>query len=86
MAKSKEPPTELSPRHVKALARALREASTWRGTLVGNPDTGPLEEFDRFIATAKEGMQIVRELGRQHANSRKYAWSNGRRNGWRNAR
>lgn len=78
MSKSKETPTELSPRHVKALARALREAKTWRGTLVGNPDTGPLEEFDRFIATANEGMQIVRELGRQHANSRKYGWGSQR--------
>lgn len=63
---------ELFPRHVRALARAVKEAESWRGSLVGNPDPQPLEDFDVFIAEAKEAMRIVRELGRQHAAVRRH--------------
>lgn len=54
---------ELYPRHVKALARAVKEAKAWRGALT---DEAKIEEFDRFIATAQEALKRVRELARQH--------------------
>lgn len=68
----KDQSDELMPRHVKALGWAVAQAEDWRGSLVGNPDPGPLEEFDRFIAQAKEAMSIVRELGKQHYYNRKH--------------
>ncbi|WP_281686406.1 hypothetical protein [Pseudomonas citronellolis] len=63
---------ELFPRHVRALARAVEEAEAWRGSMVGNPNPGPLEAFDKFIKEAKQAMRIVRELGRQHAAVRRH--------------
>jgi hypothetical protein len=39
-----------------ALRRAVAEAQVWRGSMVGNPDTGPLDEFDRFIFKAKSAL------------------------------
>jgi hypothetical protein len=48
-------------KHVKALTRAVWEAEAWRGQLVGNPDPRPLEEFDRFIATAREALKVVKQ-------------------------
>ena len=62
---------ELMPRHIKALTRALREAASWRGSLVGAAPAEALAEFDAYIATAKEGMKRVRELGRQQAYARR---------------
>ena len=53
--------TELKPKHLKALKRAIDEAECWRGSLVGNPDPADLNEFDRFITTAKAALLIVRQ-------------------------
>lgn len=64
---------ELYPRHVKALAWAVREAEAWRGNLVGNPDPRPLAAFDAQVKQAKEALKIVRELARQDAGKRRRA-------------
>jgi len=50
----------LKPKHLKVLKRAIEEAACWRGSMIGNPDTSGLEEFDRFIATAEEAFEIVK--------------------------
>ncbi|MNQ65307.1 hypothetical protein D3C85_797600 [compost metagenome] len=70
----RDQPDELMPRHVKALRDAVNLAEGWRGSMVGNPDPEPLEAFDRAIRRAKQALKIVRELGRQHAFSRKPLW------------
>lgn len=54
-------------KHIKALRRAVSEAALWRGTMTGNPDTTALDEFDRFIATAKEALA---EVAREHRSKR----------------
>ncbi len=46
----------MKPRHIKALRRAVDEAEVWRGSMTGNPDPEPLEEFDAFIAEAREAL------------------------------
>lgn len=51
--------SELRPKHLKALRRAVREAECWRGAIIGNPDTTELDKFDKFIATAKEAVSIL---------------------------
>lgn len=51
-------------RHIAALAWAVREAEGWRGSLVGNPDPGPLMEFDANIAAAKEALKDLRRDAR----------------------
>ena len=51
--------------HIKALARAVIEAGAWRGTLVGNPDTTDLKEFDKFIAKADEAIKIIKKLKKE---------------------
>lgn len=40
-----------------ALRRAVSEAESWRGSLVGNPE--PLEEFDEFIQVAKDALKAL---------------------------
>ena len=52
----------LRDKHVKALRRAIYDAQVWRGSMVGNPDTSQLEKFDRYIATAKEALKVVRHV------------------------
>lgn len=47
----------LKPKHKYALRRVVEEAESWRGYLVGNPDTFALESFDQLIDTAKEALQ-----------------------------
>ncbi|UXX42089.1 hypothetical protein [Pseudomonas phage phiH2] len=50
----------LTQSELRALARAVSEAEAWRGSMVGNPDPGPLEEFDAFVAKAKQALKKVR--------------------------
>jgi len=50
----------LKPMHIRALQRAIDEATVWRGTLIGNPDTTDLEKFDKFIATAQTALDLVK--------------------------
>lgn len=50
----------LTQSELRALARAVSEAETWRGSMTGNPDPGPLEEFDAFVAKAKQALKKVR--------------------------
>jgi hypothetical protein len=50
---------------LKALSRAVSEAVTWRGSMVGNPDPLPLAEFDAFIKRARKAVRKVRELKRK---------------------
>jgi hypothetical protein len=35
-------------------------AGEWRGAIVGNPDTAPLEAFDREILIAKAALLAIR--------------------------
>jgi hypothetical protein len=44
-------------RELQALRWAVREAESWRGALVGNPDPGPLLAFEASIADAKSGLR-----------------------------
>lgn len=55
----------LKPMHLRALKRAIEDAECWRGELTGNPDTGALKEFDRFIATAKTALDLVKTQQKQ---------------------
>lgn len=48
----------------RLLWRAVSEAEAWRGSMTGNPDPGPLEEFDAFIAKAKQALKKVRRNDR----------------------
>lgn len=57
--------TALKSKHLKALKRAIEEAATWRGSMVGNPNTSDLKEFDRFIATAQEAFKIIKKEKKQ---------------------
>lgn len=50
----------LTQSELRALARAVSEAEAWRGSMVGNLDPGPLEEFDAFVAKAKQALKKVR--------------------------
>ena len=52
-------PKALMQRHRKALRRAVSEAEGWRGSMTGNPDPAPLEEFDAFVREAKEALTIL---------------------------
>jgi hypothetical protein len=45
---------------IKLLKEAIDEAAGWRGTLVGNPDPQPLEEFDSRIAAMRAALEAVR--------------------------
>jgi hypothetical protein len=57
--------TLVSQKHLNALKRAIDEAEGWRGQLIGNPDPGPLEEYDGFIAEARVALKSVRRLNRE---------------------
>lgn len=57
--------TPVSQRHLSALKRAIDEAEGWRGSMIGNPDPEPLEEFDGFIATARKALKSVRRLNNE---------------------
>ncbi len=50
----------LTTSELRALSRAVGEAEAWRGSLTGNPDTSQLEEFDAFVAKAKQALKKVR--------------------------
>lgn len=54
----------LTQSELRALSRAVSEAEAWRGSMTGNPDPGPLEEFDAFIAKAKQALKKVRRNDR----------------------
>lgn len=49
--------SKLKRKHLDALRDAIDEAATWRGALP--PDQHA--EYDKFIATAREGLKIVRK-------------------------
>lgn len=50
--------SELKPKHITALRDAINEAECWRGNLT---DAEARAEFDKFIATAREGLKIIRK-------------------------
>lgn len=50
----------LTKQELRMLRWAVREAAAWRGTLVGNPDPVPLQDFDACIKIAKTA---VKKLG-----------------------
>jgi hypothetical protein len=56
---TKKSKQKLTPVHIKALQMAVHEAEAWRGTLIGNPDPTPLQQFDAYIAIAKQALRIV---------------------------
>lgn len=55
----------VSQKYLSALKRAIEEAEGWRGSMIGNPDPEPLEEFDEFIATARKALKAVRKLNNE---------------------
>lgn len=50
--------SELKPKHITALRDAINEAECWRGNLT---DADQIAEYDKFIATAREGLKIIRK-------------------------
>ena len=50
--------SELKRKHIDALRNAINEAECWRGNLT---DAHQIAEFDKFIATAREGLKIIRK-------------------------
>lgn len=52
----------VSQKHLNALKRAIEEAASWRGSIIGRTD---VEEFDEFIDTAKAALKSVRKLNRE---------------------
>jgi hypothetical protein len=52
-------------KHLKALHWAVREAESWRGSMIGNPDTGPLEAFNAQIKLCKEALKEARLMVKQ---------------------
>lgn len=63
----------LTTKELRALAWAVGEAESWRGSLVGNPDPGPLEAFDACVAKAKLAMKKVRRNNKSTAQKRPMA-------------
>ena len=55
----------MKPKHIKALAQAVRLAAGWRGEVVGHPAPSQLEAFDTFVKTAKEAMKELRQEQRR---------------------
>ena len=49
----------LTIRQEKLLALAIEEAAGWEGTMIGNPDPEPLEQFRETIAEMKEALKVV---------------------------
>lgn len=50
--------SELKQKHLDALRDAINEAECWRGSF---PDAQQRAEWDKFIATAREGLKIIRK-------------------------
>ena len=46
---------------VKLLEEAVDSAASWRGAMVGNPDSEPLAVFDEEIAAMRKALAIVKE-------------------------
>lgn len=57
----------ISYREIYMLARAVEQAEEWRGALVGNPNPGPLQEYDAFIAQCKATLRKLRKAKRINA-------------------
>lgn len=55
----------MRPKHLKALAWAVKEAAAWRGALQGHPDPDALVEFDKSLATAREALALLRQANAQ---------------------
>ena len=49
----------LSITQITYLRWAVDQAELWRGSMVGNPDTEPLEKFDQFISDARQALKAV---------------------------
>jgi len=50
----------LQAKHIKAIAWAIREAKSWRGTLIGAVPQTQINEFDKKIRDAESGLRILR--------------------------
>lgn len=59
--------SELKPKHLDALRDAINEAKCWRGNLT---DADQIAEYDKFIATAREGLKIIRKELKEKKNER----------------
>ena len=46
---------------VKLLEEAIDGAASWRGAMIGNPDPGPLADFDAEIAAMRKALAVVKE-------------------------
>ena len=46
--------------HINHLAWAVDEAEGWRGNMTGNPDEGPLEQFDATIKICRQALTEAR--------------------------
>lgn len=49
----------LSIQQIACLRRAIEQAELWRGSMVGNPDPEPIEEFDQFIVDARKALKVA---------------------------
>lgn len=47
---------------IRALARAVSAFESWRGSLVGDPDPGPLETFDKDLSKMQQALRRVKAL------------------------
>ena len=50
-----------SARHLALFRRAIDEWDVWRGSMVGNPDIGPLEEHDAAVREARAALANLRQ-------------------------
>lgn len=48
-------------RHLALFRRAIDEWDVWRGSMVGNPDTEPLEEHDAAVREARAALANLRQ-------------------------
>lgn len=64
-------PTGLSRAEIRLLAEAVSEANDWRGSLVGNPDPGPLDEFDARITKMKAAIKKLKTASGYNFSGRK---------------
>lgn len=53
-------PNRITRSDVLVLRNVIDEAEVWRGSMVGNPDPVPLQQFDAFIARARQALERVR--------------------------
>lgn len=70
MDKSNFRPNHLTSQEINCIAWAIRNAEVWRGSLVGNPNPKRLEQFDKDIKHAKQGMRKLRKLNNYVAQSK----------------